>query len=53
MNIIVNILVNFLPVLVISLIYCLKNKEIKMNTKEKKIQVLDFEKPIYEMQEKL
>ena len=29
MNIIVNILVNFLPVLVISLIYCLKNKQIK------------------------
>ena len=29
MNIIVNILVNFLPVLVISLIFCLKNKQIK------------------------
>ena len=29
MNVIVNILVNFLPVLVISLIFCLKNKQIK------------------------
>ena len=29
MNIIVNILVNFLPVLVISLIFCLKNTQIK------------------------
>ena len=29
MNIIVNILVNFLPILVISLIYCLKIKQIK------------------------
>ena len=24
-----------------------------MNTKERKIQILDFEKPIYEMQEKI
>ena len=37
MNVIVNILVNFLPVLVISLIFCLKNTQIKWY-----MQILSF-----------